>query len=179
MKAPVAAKPKPAVKAPVKILRFKTWEISNYGDETVVFAASEVNPGMAFNMFNCEKTKIVVQGKCKNIMLSRCKKVHVTVDEMISTLEIIKSEDIKVFVEKKCPTISVELTQGVVVTATEASKKFISIMTTASQSVSMVVPKNAGTFDPNDDEDDHTKQLVVPESFLSKINDKDEIIVEP
>jgi len=127
---------------------------------------------MAFNMFNCEKTKVVLQGKCKNMMLSRCKKVHVTVDEMISTLEIIKSEDVKVFVEKKCPMIAVELTQGVVVTATEASKKFINIMTTASQSVSMVIPKTAGTFDPNDDEDDQSKQLVVPESFLSKINDK-------
>lgn len=90
----MAAKPKPAAKAPVKILRFKTWELSNYGDETVVFPAAEVNPGMAFNLFNCEKTKIVVEGKFKNMMLSRCKKVNVTVEDMISTLEVIKSEAI-------------------------------------------------------------------------------------
>ena len=179
VKAPVAAKPKPAAKAPVKVLRFKTWELSNYGDETVVFPAAEVNPGMAFNLFNCEKTKIVVEGKFKNMMLSRCKKVQVTVDELISTLEVIKSEDIKVNVSKKCPTISVELTQGIVITATQESKKNINIMTTASQSVSMVVPKTEGTYDPNDDEEDPNKQLVVPESFLSKINDKDEIVVEP
>jgi len=59
----------PAKKEPVKVLKFKTWEISNYGKETLTFSAEEVQPGMTFNFFNCEKTKVVVEGKCKNLML--------------------------------------------------------------------------------------------------------------
>ena len=179
VKAPVAAKPKPAAKAPVKVLRFKTWEISNYGDETIEFPASEVNPGMTFNLFNCEKTKIIVHGKFKNMMLSRCKKVEIKMEEMISTLEVIKSETIKIYVEKKCPTVSVELSNEVKIVATQESKKYIQINTTASQSVSMDIPKNEGTFDPNNDEDDAFKCLAVPEMYKSKVNEKDELNTEP
>jgi hypothetical protein len=78
VKAAPAGKPaKPAPKPPVKVLRFKTWEISNYGAETLVFPAAEVNTGMTFNFFNCEKTKVVIEGKFKNAMMSRCKNVHI------------------------------------------------------------------------------------------------------
>jgi len=79
-----AAPKKPAPKQPVKILRFKTWEISNYGAETLTFPAAEVNPGMTFNFFNCEKTKVVIEGKVKNVMLSRCKKMDIKIDETMS-----------------------------------------------------------------------------------------------
>lgn len=178
-KAPVTAKPKPAVKAPVKVLRFKTWEISNYGDETIVFPAAEVNSGMTFNFFNCLKTKIVIEGRCKNIMLSRCKKVHLTMEDAMSQAEIMKCEDMKFKVLKKCPTISVELCNGVVIEATDESKRKMNITTTASQSVSMNFPKNAGSFDPNDEEADPNKQAVIPETYLSKLNDKDELTIEP
>ena len=86
---------KPAAKQPSKIQKFKLWEISNYGDETLVFKKEEMMPGMTFNFFNCEKTKVVIEGKIKNAMLSRCKKVDITVEEVVSTVEIIKSEAIK------------------------------------------------------------------------------------
>lgn len=47
-------------KNPVKVLRFKTWEVSNYVNETITFSGDEVQPGMTFNFFNCEKTKVVI-----------------------------------------------------------------------------------------------------------------------
>lgn len=97
----------------MKVLRFKTWEISNYGDETLVFPAAEVNPGMTFNFFNCEKTKVVIEGKFKNAMFSRCKKVEFKMEECMSMVEIIKSESMKMTVTKKCGCISVELSNGV------------------------------------------------------------------
>ena len=125
-KAPVKAAPakaaKPAPKAPVKVLRFKTWEISNYGAETLHFPAAEVNPGMTFNFFNCEKTKVVIEGKFKNVMLSRCKKMDIKMEEAMSMMEILKSEAIKVTVIKKCPMISIELSNGVQVIGTNESK---------------------------------------------------------
>ena len=135
-KAPVKAAPakaaKPAPKAPVKVLRFKTWEISNYGAETLHFPAADVNPGMTFNFFNCEKTKVVIEGKFKNAMMSRCKKMEIKMDEAMSMMEILKCEDCKLTVLKKCPQVSVELSMGVQVITTAESKTKCQLSTTAS-----------------------------------------------
>jgi adenylyl cyclase-associated protein len=111
-----------APKAPVKILRFKTWEISNYGAETLFFPAAEVNSGMTFNFFNCEKTKVVIEGKFKNAMLSKCKKMEIKMEEAMSMMEILRCEDIKLTVTKKCPAVSVELSMGVQLITTAESK---------------------------------------------------------
>jgi len=79
--APAKTATKPVTKAPVKkkeptkVLKFKTWEICDYGAETIKFNEDEVMPGMTFNLFNCEKTTVIIEGKCKNFMLSRCKNV--------------------------------------------------------------------------------------------------------
>jgi adenylyl cyclase-associated protein len=182
-KAPVKAAPakpaKPAPKPPVKVLRFKTWEISNYGAETLHFPAAEVNPGMTFNFFNCEKTKVVIEGKFKNAMLSRCKKIEIKMDECLSMMEILKSENVKVTVGKKCPMVSVELSNGVQIYTTAESKTSCQLSTTASQSVSFIYPKNEGTFDPNDEEDDDVKTDVIPETYVSKLDANDHLTVTP
>jgi hypothetical protein len=111
--------------------------------------------------------------------MSRCKKVNLTFDDAMSMLEVLKSEAIKITVIKKCPTISVELCDGVQVTATAESKKLVGISTTASQSVSLHYPKNEGTFDPNDEEDDDSKTSIVAETFNSKLDDKDVLQIVP
>ena len=182
-KAPVKAAPvkaaKPAPKPPVKVLRFKTWEISNYGAETLLFPAAEVNPGMTFNFFNCEKTKVVIEGKFKNAMLSRCKKMDIKMDECMSMMEILKCENVKMTVIKKCPMVSIELSNGIQVYTTAESKLCTQLSTTASQSVSFIYPKNEGTFDPNDEEDDDEKTDVIPETYVSKLDAKDKLTVTP
>jgi adenylyl cyclase-associated protein len=126
----------PAKKEPVKLLKFKTWEISNYGAETITFKGDEVQVGMTFNFFNCEKTIVIIEGKCKNIMMSKCKKVDLKVDETMSMIEVIGGEAIKIRVEKKVPTVSIERSNGVVVICNMVSKKNVGIAVTASQSVS-------------------------------------------
>lgn len=172
-----AAAPEKKPKAPVKALRFKTWEIANFGQETVEFSADEVQVGMTFNVFNCEKTTIIINGKFKNCMLSRCKNVKITVEEAISTAEIIKSENIQFKVLKKMPTISVEHCNGVQVFTNHESKDNVIISTTASQSVSLVYPRLEGTYDPNDEEEPDTWTGVVPETFSSKlVNEKLETV---
>ena len=54
---------------------------------------------------------------------------------------------------------------------TMESKNKISIVTTASQSVSFKYPKDEGTYDPNNEEHDPFKTEVIPESFTSKLKD--------
>jgi adenylyl cyclase-associated protein len=123
---------KPAPKIPVKVLRFKTWEISNYGAETLFFPADEVNVGMTFNFFNCEKTKVVIEGKFKNAMLNKCKKMDIKMDEAMSMMEILRCEGIKLTVLRKCPAISIEISNGVQIFTTMESKTQCQLSTTAS-----------------------------------------------
>jgi len=96
-------------KEKVKILRWKIWEVSNYGNETIEFSGDEVQPGMTFNFFNCEKTKVIIVGKCKNLMLQRCKKMDIQIDEALSMMEVIKCEGVKVRIQKKLQTLNIEL----------------------------------------------------------------------
>jgi hypothetical protein len=50
---------------------------------------------------------------------------------------------------------------------------------TASQSVSYQFPKNPGTFNPDDEEDDDTKTEVIPETYVSKLDEQDKMTVTP
>ena len=144
-----------------------------------MFEGEQVSPGHVLNFFNCEKTKIIIKGKVKNVMLSRCKKVDVTIEETMSGVEVIKCEAMKVRVTKTVKNISIELCQEVQVFPTLEAKKDLSLMTTASQSVSITFPKKEGTFDPNNEEDEPTKCEVVPETYLVKLTEDDEVKVEP
>lgn len=45
-------------------------------------------------------------------------------------------------------------------------------MVTASQSVSMQYPKNEGTYDPNNEDDDDSKTFIVPETYIVKLVDE-------
>lgn len=165
-KAPAGKKEPPA---PVKKLMFKTWEIANYINDTVEFSAEEVQPGMTFNFFNCEKSKFKINGKCKNIMMSRCKKCEFTVEETISFVEVIKCEDTKIWAIKSVPQVSVQLSNCVGVFVTPESKARLSVETTASQSVSITFPKEPGTYDPENEEDSPEKCYPIVETLITKL----------
>ena len=165
-------------KEPTKVLKFKTWEICDYGADTIKFTADEVMPGMTFNLFNCEKTTVIIEGKCKNFMLSRCKHVKLQVYNVLSLGEIIKSERIKLYLQKYVPMISVELSHAVEIFLTNDTKN-VQVKCTASQSVALTYPMLEGTYDPNDEEADDAITVPVPETWLAKIDAKDELQVTP
>lgn len=45
------------------------WQISDYEGETITFEGNDVKNVTAFNILNCNKTNIIVKGKCKSIMI--------------------------------------------------------------------------------------------------------------
>jgi len=103
-KAPLKVEKIPAVpKAPVKVLRYKTWEVSNYKDETIEFDADKIDSGFTFNFFNCENIKVAIPKKIKNFMLNKCKRVEIEVEQCVSMGEIIKCERIKLTVGTAVP----------------------------------------------------------------------------
>lgn len=105
-------------KKPVKELKFRTWEVSNYVNDEITFEEDDIDPGVTVNFFNCEKLKVKIPGKFKNFMLQKCKSIEIHVDACVSMGEIIKSERIQIYVETTVPQISVELCNGVQVFST-------------------------------------------------------------
>ena len=82
--AKAAPKAKPAKKPPTKVLKFKTWEVYDYGEEELVFPEDEVNIGMSFSFYNCVKTTVRIEGKAKSAAFFSCKKMKVHVNHMIA-----------------------------------------------------------------------------------------------
>lgn len=97
--------------------------------------------------------------------------MQIECDEAISMTEVIKCENMQFTINKGMPSINVEHSQGVRVLATLASKNNISINTTCSQSVSMVYPRDEGSYDPNNEEEPTEFTGVCPESFSNKLID--------
>jgi len=62
-----------------------------------------VQQGYTFNFFNCSKTKVVIEGKIKNFMLSKCIKFDLQVDDAMSMGEIIKCENVKLYIQQGLP----------------------------------------------------------------------------
>jgi len=90
-----AAPAKPAKKAASKVCRGKLVDFSDYVNETIILKADEVEMGHMFNFYNCEKTKVVIEGKAKSVLVSRGKRMDLSVTELISGIEVIKSEATK------------------------------------------------------------------------------------
>ena len=86
-------------KKPVKVLKFRTWEVSNYVNDEITFEEDDIESGMTFNFFSCEKLKVKIPGKFKNFMLQKCKNIELHVVACVSMGEIIKSERIQIHVE--------------------------------------------------------------------------------
>ena len=95
-KAPVA-KAKPADKPCSKVQRGMSWEFSHYKkkDGDIIVAEDDAQPGMSFNFYNCENIKVVIPGKIKSVLLSRCKKIDLKFDETIAMVEVIRSDECK------------------------------------------------------------------------------------
>ena len=161
------------------VQRFKIWDYCDYGEETITIEGDAVTTGTTFNFFNCEKTTIIIKGKFKNIVMSRCKKVNLVFDELLSTCELLRCENMKIQINKSCPSLLCEISNMVVVNLNEESRKKIEVTTTASQCISLIFPRTPGSFDPNDENENHIITGCIPESFKTHIIEGDKIDTKP
>jgi len=99
---------KPAKKPPSKLLRGKTWEVYDYGEEELVFSEDDVNIGMSFNFYSCVKTTVRIEGKTKSAAFFSCKKMKVHVHHMVAQIEMLKSDEMKLYPILRVPQVSLE-----------------------------------------------------------------------
>ena len=73
-----------------------TYYLDYYGKELLKFEGEDVQPNYGFAICKCKDTQIVIDGKCKNVMLEGCQNVKVLVDSVLSSIEVINSKKITI-----------------------------------------------------------------------------------
>lgn len=104
-KAKPADKGKPAARPklpPTKVKRGKMWDISGFEGETIEFQEKEVDMSTSFTITSCTDTTVIIHGKFNNASVTTCKNWAIIVENVIASVEIIKSNDVKLQVLHKC-----------------------------------------------------------------------------
>ena len=83
-------------------MKFNTWYLENYGKEVVKFSGEEqVQPNYGWALIKCQDTTVVIEGKCKTIMLENCTNVKVVVDSIMANFEVLNCKKITVTVKEQ------------------------------------------------------------------------------
>ncbi|SBT01094.1 cyclase-associated protein, putative [Plasmodium malariae] len=94
-------------------LKDNQWDVSNYKNEEIV-KLNKVELNHAVNIFNCENSTIVIENeKFKSLQIQKCVKCNAVLKNLISSIEIIHSKNIKIQILGKCSSLSVDKSVGV------------------------------------------------------------------
>jgi adenylyl cyclase-associated protein len=150
-----------AAKKPPKLeLQNKKWVVE-YQENQRALEISDTNPKQSVYVFRCTGCTLVVKGKCNSIILDNCKKFALVFDDVIAACEIINSQRVQVQVNGKCPTVSIDKTDGCQVFLSKDSMA-CEIVTAKSSEMNICIPKDDGDI----------SEHAVPEQFKSSWNGK-------
>merc|ERR1711978_613167 len=115
----------------------------------------------------CDEMTVLVPGKVKAATIDNCVKVRVFVQDVVSTVEMVNSKSVMVIVQKdgKVPSFAIDKCESPQIilsrSAYEANPDIYSSNVTA---MNVEIPGAT--------EDADSKQLPIPEQFLTKIDSK-------
>ena len=107
-------------------VRNKTWFVENQlpGTEIVVDTttnAQHPSTKQKISVCKCEGATVTVTGKFMALTIDGCTKTKVIVDEVLSTIETVNCQRIKVQVDGDVPSIAIDKTDGVMITLARSS----------------------------------------------------------
>lgn len=65
----------------------------------MTYEADQIESNYAFAMIKCKDTNLVVNGKCKNIMIENCQNVRIVVESILANIEVINCQKVYVTVK--------------------------------------------------------------------------------
>jgi adenylyl cyclase-associated protein len=171
-KKPVAAKvveaptKEVAKKPPKKELQGNQWYIENYGKEVLKFEGDDVQPNYGFALIKCQDTTLVVDGKCKTLLLENCSNIKIVCSSILASIEILNSKKITVTIKEICPQVNIERCQGIHLYLFPSAKA-CKVHSTCSQSMVVHYPREGAG------EEDEWLDIAIPETNVTQIkNDK-------
>lgn len=91
-------------------------------------------------MYNCKNSALIVTGKLNQVVVDKCTKCKIIVDDVISSFEIVNSRDIDVQVMHVCSSVDAESSESVRVYLSEEGMKKVEIFSAKSSNVSIYAP---------------------------------------
>jgi hypothetical protein len=105
--APVKAAPKK--REPVKTMRNNTWNVENYLKIDEKWSGDEnVNKRIGFSFFACQDCVMVIEGKCRSVVIEACKNMTVYVDSCVSEVFAMNCTNLKIHLTTQVKTVSLE-----------------------------------------------------------------------
>jgi len=156
-KAAAAAAKKLPPKGPV--LEGNKWVIENHvGNNSIQIPAEELEAKHAIYIYKCERSTIIIPGKCNSIVIDGGKRLGVVFKDVISGCEIVNSQSVNVQSQGKIPNFAVDKASSVQIILSKESMD-AQIVTSKCDSVNIMFPHD----------DDHI-ELPVPEQFVTTVD---------
>lgn len=119
---------------------------------------TETNLKQNVYVYRCLNSVINISGKVKNVAIDGCKKCAIIVDKVVSSIEFVNCESVKLQVSGSCPIVSVDKVDGFQLFLSKESLD-TKLVTSKSSEMNINVPSN-------EDESDF-KEHPVPEQFVT------------
>ncbi|KAJ6256993.1 hypothetical protein Dda_7876 [Drechslerella dactyloides] len=159
-----AAKPKPAhmkqKKPPRMELDGNKWLIENYENEETPIVIDNVEINHSVFVFRCKNTTIQIKGKLNAVSMNECEKANVVLDNLVSSIDVIKSKKFAFQILGSVPTITVDQSDGGTL---YVGKESLGIEVYTSKTTAFNV------YVPGEREDDDYVECPIPEQIKSSI----------
>lgn len=113
----------------------------------------------------CIKSSLCIEGKLNQVTVDGCKRFNVQVGEVISSIEMVNSSNVKLYLSGKVPNITVEKCEDMNVIVLPAGQKAMNdckelrIVSSRVSGVNVIIVQ----------EDGDEKEMSIPSQFISKI----------
>jgi len=166
-KEPAVAKP---TGPPEHKLDNNKWIVRNYQskEEPIIIAITDIKQSVSIN--DCKKISVIVQGKATNIAVVNCAEVGVIFDDIIATVEAVRSTKLGLQANGKIAQIAIDKCSNVDVFIQSTEGKTVEIVTSLSDSLNVNYPGATPDDDPI--------EFPIPNQFASEIKG-DKLITKP
>jgi adenylyl cyclase-associated protein len=110
-------------------------------------------------LYGCVDTVVVVKGKCSMITIDACDKCGVVFDAIVSNVQIVNCNSLKLQAQGKVPSIVVDKTSGFMVYLSKESLD-VELVTSKSSEMNVSIPVG---------EEGEFEEVPVPEQYVSKV----------
>ncbi|RPB17573.1 adenylyl cyclase-associated protein [Morchella conica CCBAS932] len=128
-------------KPPKKELDGNKWMIENYENESAL-VLEDVEINQSVFIFRCKNTVIQINGKINAVSINECTKTGVIVDNLVSSIDIIKSNSFSLQINGSAPTVQVDQCDGGTIYLSKTNPD-IEVLTSKSTAINIDIPHAA------------------------------------
>ncbi|VDP37664.1 unnamed protein product [Schistosoma margrebowiei] len=141
-------------------LRGNRWIVENFQSAgNLQIVSTETKQTVCIH--KCNECTVQIKGKINSIMMDNCKKTGVVFDHLISSIDVVNCQSVKIQCLGQLSTVNIDKTDGCQVFLSEDSK-YADVITAKSSEINILIPKGTDDFE----------EFAVPEQFKTNFTGK-------